>query len=110
MPKRRGSCVTEASEARAVMDRVQSISADPDSFEVFYRAHVEAVQRFLARRVADPYLAADLTADVFLAAIESASSYRPGRVPPLAWLYGIARNALAAERRRGAPKARARRG
>jgi RNA polymerase sigma-70 factor (ECF subfamily) len=101
--------VTEASEARAAMDHVQSISADPGAFEVFYREHVEAVQRFLARRVADPYLAADLTAEVFLAAIESASSYRPGRVPPIAWLYGIARNALAAERRRSAREARARR-
>jgi DNA-directed RNA polymerase specialized sigma24 family protein len=49
------------------------IATDPDAFERFYREHVEAVQRFVARRVDDPYLAADLTADVFVAAIESAA-------------------------------------
>jgi RNA polymerase sigma-70 factor (ECF subfamily) len=54
------------------------IASDPDAFERFYREHVEAVQRFVARRVDDPYLAADLTADVFVAAIGSAGSYRAG--------------------------------
>jgi DNA-directed RNA polymerase specialized sigma24 family protein len=49
------------------------IATDPDAFERFYREHVEAVQRFVARRVDDPYLAADLTTDVFVAAIESAA-------------------------------------
>jgi hypothetical protein len=38
------------------------ITSDPDPFERFYREHVEAVQRFVARRMDDPYLAADLTA------------------------------------------------
>jgi hypothetical protein len=60
-------------------------------FERFYREQVEMVQRFVARRVDDPYLAADLTADVFVAAIESARSYRRGRGEPTAWLLGIAR-------------------
>src|SRR6266508_4620242 len=40
------------------------IASDPDAFERFYREHVEAVQRFVARRVDEQYLAADLTADV----------------------------------------------
>jgi hypothetical protein len=31
---------------------------------------VDAVQRFIARRVRDPYRVADLTADVFLSAID----------------------------------------
>jgi RNA polymerase sigma-70 factor (ECF subfamily) len=60
---------------------------------------VDAVQRFIARRVRDPYRVADLTADVFLAAIDSAPSYRPGRGKPCAWLYGVARNVVAADRR-----------
>jgi RNA polymerase sigma factor (sigma-70 family) len=78
------------------------IASDPDAFEAFYREHVEAVQRFVARRVDDPYLAADLTADVFVAAIESAGSYRRSRGEPIAWLFGIARNVVAGERRRSA--------
>jgi RNA polymerase sigma-70 factor (ECF subfamily) len=82
------------------------IASDPDAFEWFYRRHVEAVQRFVARRVEDPYLAADLTADVFVAAIESAGSYRRSRGEPAAWLFGIARNVVAGERRRNAKELR----
>jgi RNA polymerase sigma-70 factor (ECF subfamily) len=82
------------------------IASDPDAFERFYREHVEAVQRFVARRVGDPYLAADLTADVFVAAIESARSYRRNRGRPIAWLFGIARNVVADERRRTARRLR----
>jgi RNA polymerase sigma-70 factor (ECF subfamily) len=82
------------------------IASDPDAFERFYREHVEAVQRFVARRVDEPYLAADLTADVFVAAIESARSYRRRRGEPVAWLFGIARNVVAGERRRNAKELR----
>jgi RNA polymerase sigma factor (sigma-70 family) len=81
-------------------------ASDPDAFERFYREHVEAVQRFVARRVDDPYLAADLTADVFVAAIESARTFRPSRGEPVAWLFGIARNVVAGEHRRSATEAR----
>ena len=44
------------------MRELAEIASDPDAFERFYREHVEGVQRFVARRVDDPYLAADLTA------------------------------------------------
>jgi RNA polymerase sigma factor (sigma-70 family) len=82
------------------------IASDPEAFERFYRRHVEAVQRFVARRVDDPHLAADLTADVFVAVIESAGSYRRSRGEPVAWLFGIARNVVAGERRRKAKELR----
>jgi RNA polymerase sigma-70 factor (ECF subfamily) len=85
---------------------VAAIGSDPDAFERFYRQHVEAVQRFVARRLDDPYLAADLTADVFVAAIESARSYRRSRGEPVAWLLGIARNVVAGEHRRNAKELR----
>jgi RNA polymerase sigma-70 factor (ECF subfamily) len=83
------------------------IAHDPAVLEAFYRAHVEAVERFIVRRVDDPYLAADLTADVFLAAIDAAASYRPDRGVPAAWLCGVARNVVAAEQRRAALERRA---
>jgi RNA polymerase sigma factor (sigma-70 family) len=86
---------------------LRKIAADPDAFEAFYREHVEAVQRFVARRVDDRESVADLTADVFLAAIESAPSYRPGRGKPVAWLFGVARNVVAAERRHAGRERRA---
>jgi RNA polymerase sigma factor (sigma-70 family) len=78
------------------------IARDPDAFASFYREHVAAVTRFVARRVADPHTVADLTAEVFLAVIDSAATYRPGRGTQVAWLYGIARNVIAGERRRAA--------
>lgn len=86
----------ETNEARGPT----GIDEDPDAFEAFYRAHIETVRRFVARRVSDPHLAADLTADVFLAAIDAAGTYRPGRGSPAAWLVGVARNVLASEFRR----------
>ena len=88
-------------------DELPRIAHDPRAFEVFYREHVEAVQRFVARRVGDPYLAADLTAEVFLAAIDAAGGYRRERGTPVAWLFGVARIVVAAEHRRGARERRA---
>lgn len=78
---------------------------DPAAFEAFYRRHVDAVTRFMARRVADPHTVADLTAETFLAVIDSAHTYRPGRGSETAWLYGIARNVVSAEFRRSARQA-----
>ena len=78
------------------------IGQDPDAFEEFYREHLDAVRRYVVRRVQDPYLAADLIADVFLAAIDSAHTYRSGRGSPTAWLYGVASNVVSADRRRRA--------
>src|ERR1041384_4579669 len=81
-------------------DAVHRIGRDPDAFASFYLAHLERVQRFVARRVTDPHLAADLTAEIFLAAVDSAASYRSDRGVPEAWLIGVARNVVNAEFRR----------
>ncbi len=56
--------------------------------------------------MSDPHLAADLTAEVLLAAIGSAPTYRPRRATPAPWLYGIARNVIASEYRRAAREGR----
>jgi RNA polymerase sigma factor (sigma-70 family) len=77
------------------------IDQDRAAFEEFYRAHFDEVLRFVTRRVADAHTAADLTAEVFLAALESASSYR-GDGSVSAWLIGIARHVVVAEYRRAA--------
>lgn len=83
------------------------IGRDPDAFEAFYREHIDTVQRFVARRVADPHLVADLTAEVFLAVIRSAHGYRADRGSVVGWLYGVAHNVVSAERRRRAREHRA---
>ena len=78
---------------------IRRIGHDPTAFETFYRQHVADVGRFLARRVADPQTVADLTADVFLQVIDSAASYQGGPGGPRGWLFGIARNLVAGQRR-----------
>jgi RNA polymerase sigma factor (sigma-70 family) len=83
------------------------IISDPATFEAFYRRHVTAITRFFARRVTDPHLVADLTADVFYAVIGSAHAYEPARGSELGWLYGIARHVLASDRRQEARRLRA---
>jgi RNA polymerase sigma-70 factor (ECF subfamily) len=94
-------------ESGVSAQQVPQIGIDPELFDAFYSEHLENLQRFVARRVGDPERAADLTADIFLAAIDSAHRYRP-RGTPKAWLYGIARVVVAEDRRRDA-RERARR-
>jgi RNA polymerase sigma-70 factor (ECF subfamily) len=86
---------------------VRSVGTDPAAFTQFYRAHADEVTRFVVRRVADPHLAADLTAEVFLAVIDAAPRYRGSFGGPRTWLFGIARNVIAAELRRSQRERRA---
>ncbi|MFF2651740.1 RNA polymerase sigma factor [Streptomyces sp. NPDC058045] len=83
-----------------------AVDWDPQGFEEFYRRHVDGVTRFVARRVSDPHTVADLTADVFLAVIDSRRSYRAQRGSETAWLFGIARNVVFGEHRRAARESR----
>jgi RNA polymerase sigma-70 factor (ECF subfamily) len=84
-------------------------SGDADAFVEFYRRHLAPVLGFFLRRTSDPELTADLTAEVFAAALLAAERYRPGERPALAWLYGIAAHKLADSRRRGRVEDAARR-
>jgi RNA polymerase sigma factor (sigma-70 family) len=92
------------------MDSVEGVAAigrDPDALEAFYLEHVEAVQRFVARRVESYEDAADLTAEVFLAAIHASRAYRGDAAAPRAWLFGIARRVVASHHRSTARALRA---
>ncbi len=82
-------------------EQLPRIGTDPELFDAFYKEHLEDLQRFVARRVGDRERAADLTAEIFLAAIDSAHRYQP-RGTPKSWLYGIARVVVANDRRRSA--------
>jgi len=99
--------VVAARERGVGAGELRWIGTDPELLEVFYLEHVEEMQRFVSRRVGDRERAADLTAEIFLAAIDSAQRYRPRRGTPKAWLYGIARVLVANDRRqRGRERAR----
>jgi RNA polymerase sigma factor (sigma-70 family) len=87
----------------------QFAAGDPEAFVLFYRRHLGAVLGFFLRRTSDPELTADLTAEVFAAALLAAERYRPGERPALAWLYGIAAHKLADSWRLGRVEDEARR-
>jgi RNA polymerase sigma-70 factor (ECF subfamily) len=82
---------------------------DGDAFACFYRRHVARVAGYLLRRTSDAEITADLTAEVFAAALLACPRYRPGGPPALAWLYGLAANKLRESRRRGRVEEEARR-
>lgn len=89
-------CTREPGPDRSPPDpvAVPRIGTDPNVLERFYRAHVDDVIGFLARRCPSAHDVADLTADTFLTAIDAAAGYDPHRGRPIAWLLGIARNVL----------------
>jgi RNA polymerase sigma factor (sigma-70 family) len=101
-----------------VADRLDELSdgellartgSDVEAFAVFYRRHVDWVLRVSARRTRSAEHAADLTAEVFAAALLAAERFRPQRGEPNKWLFGILLNKLAGFERRGAVERRARR-
>lgn len=65
------------------------------AFERLYRANVDPITSYFARRSADPHVVADLVADTFVTAITSFGSFDPGKGTPRAWLFGIARHVYA---------------
>jgi len=64
-------------------------------FERIYRANVDAVTAYFARRSTDPHIVADLTADTFVAVITGFGSFDPSKGTSRAWVFGIARRVYA---------------
>src|SRR5581483_8069587 len=87
------------------MDDAELIAAtargDADAFALLYRRHLPRVVGFALRATGDPEVAADLTAEVFAAALASCARYRPDHDSAAPWLLGIAQNKLRESRRRG---------
>ena len=63
---------------------------DKPAIGELYRLHVDVIYRYVWGRVRDDNLAEDLTAQVFLKALEGLPTYKPTGKPFLAWLYRIA--------------------
>jgi RNA polymerase sigma factor (sigma-70 family) len=83
--------------------------ADPDAFGAFYDRFEEEVLAFFMRATQRAELAADLTAEVFAAALSSIHLFRGELGSARAWLFGIARHELADTWQRGRVEDRARR-
>jgi RNA polymerase sigma-70 factor (ECF subfamily) len=67
-------------------------SGDRDAFAHLYREYRPDVFRFALHMCGSTALAEDVVQDVFLAVIESAARYQPGRAGVKPWLLGIASN------------------
>ncbi|MGD8473745.1 MAG: sigma-70 family RNA polymerase sigma factor [Anaerolineae bacterium] len=63
---------------------------DKQAIGELYRANVDVIYRYVWARVRDDSLAEDLTAQVFLKALEGLPTYQPSGKPFVAWLYRIA--------------------
>jgi RNA polymerase sigma-70 factor (ECF subfamily) len=83
-----------------------ALRADPESFAELYRRTFPRVYAYVASLLRDRSAAEEVTAQAFERAYRRRSSYRPGRGPVDAWLFGIARNAALDELRRRGRSAR----
>ncbi len=68
----------------------QAQRGDAEAFARLYRQNVQVIYRYIVYRVSDNALAEDLTADVFIKALEALPNYRDQGKPFIAWLYRIA--------------------
>src|SRR5579875_784534 len=75
----------EPHDPRSDAALLQGCRSDASAFAVFYDRYERAVVGYLARRVRDPEVVADLTAEVFAAALQAASRYRPSEPTAAGW-------------------------
>jgi RNA polymerase sigma-70 factor, ECF subfamily len=80
---------------------VEPASFDPDAFAELYRRYERSIAGFLMHRTASAELAADLTAEVFAAALIAWRTQRRPVLDERAWLFGIAQHKLIDSYRRG---------
>ena len=83
---------------------VEAARRDPRAFEALYRKYVAQVYNFALYELRNANAAEDMTAQVFLRALDGLPRFREQGEPPdssfRVWLFQICRNALANERRR----------
>ena len=60
------------------------LSGDPEDFGQFYDRYVDMLLGYFARRVHDPEVAADLTAETFAAALAARRRFRRASTPAVA--------------------------
>jgi RNA polymerase sigma factor (sigma-70 family) len=73
---------------------------DGPAAALLYRRYLPLVLRWSFRQTGNREVAADLTSEVFAAALLASRRYKPERGPVGAWLLGIAKNKLRESQRR----------
>jgi len=94
-----------ADEAGSVEEAwIAAARHDPRAFAPLYDRYATAIYRFCYRKVGDPDVANDLTAQVFVKAIERLDRYQPRAGATFrSWLFAIARNTITDRWRRHRP-------
>jgi RNA polymerase sigma-70 factor (ECF subfamily) len=95
-------------DSDAPTDREILLTGDAAGFAVFYDRHAEWVLAFARRRSPAAESAADVTAEVFAAALGARRRYRSDSPSAHAWLLAIATNKLNSALRSGYAERRAR--
>ncbi|MGH2892431.1 MAG: RNA polymerase sigma factor [Solirubrobacteraceae bacterium] len=80
---------------------IRFVAGEPKAIVASYRLNLSAVVAFFLRRTDGREVAADLTAEVFAAAVIAAPRNDSDRRPAPAWLHGIASHKLVDSGRRG---------
>lgn len=83
---------TSQEEARLIERAKQN---DKQAISELYRQHVDAIYRYIYYRVPDAAVAEDLTAEVFLRALEALPDFQVTGAPFESWLYRIAQTRTA---------------
>lgn len=96
---------SEAVEADEEARIVEAARSDPQAFGELYDRYHPRVYRYIYHRVGHPADAEDITALVFMKALESLHGYQPRRAGFAPWLFRITRNAVVDHYRRRRPQA-----
>ena len=88
-------------ERRSDDELLAATGRDARAFGEFYRRYETPILAYFRRATGRADLAADLTAETFARALESAAAFDPSRGVAGGWLYGIARHVLARSLERG---------
>ncbi|HEX9502900.1 MAG TPA: RNA polymerase sigma factor [Patescibacteria group bacterium] len=72
----------------------QCVAGNWQNFDSIYDHYLPKIYQFVYYRTRHKQTAEDITAQVFLKAVQHLSSYKSGEAPFSAWLYRIARNAV----------------
>lgn len=80
---------------RAESELIERAKTDPDAFGELYEKYIERIYNYVYFRVGSVHDAEDLTARVFLKALNNLNRYRFVGLPFSAWLYRIAHNLIA---------------
>ncbi len=68
----------------------RAVAGDHAAISALYDRYVDAIYHYALYRIGDMHTAEDITAEVFLRALESLSRYDERGVPFVVWLYRIA--------------------